>query len=144
LSVSTDASVFNGDVINAENNAGLCSNPEQRVNGAENANGGARPKQVTIVNELLMYVAYHRDGSTKDNMIRLLSSFYNESYIKAAKDILWAQARPCRSRGLQGCTRSKGHIYIRRSRTFPGYADLLGTDLGQSKLWPCLDKDMVD
>lgn len=47
-------------------------------------------RDVTVVNELLMYTAYHRKGSTRDDLIRMLCSFYKEEQMKDAKDLLWA------------------------------------------------------
>lgn len=57
------------------------------------SSGSSVRGEVCIVNELLMYTAYHRSRSTRDNLIRLLCSFYNEDEIKAAKDMLWASCK---------------------------------------------------
>ena len=72
------------EVVNAGTAEDDISAPDSAVQQVMTADS-----KVTVVNELLMYVACHRSGSTRDNTIRVLCSFYCEEEIKAAKDLLW-------------------------------------------------------
>ena len=45
--------------------------------------------EVTLVNELLMYLNCHRHGNTHDGLVKIVSTFYDESEIKLARDQMW-------------------------------------------------------
>ena len=72
-------------------------NSVQEVNGGESCdemvsvqNDVPSSRDVTLMNELLMYTAYHRKSSPRDDLIKLLCSFFKEEQVKDAKDLLWA------------------------------------------------------
>lgn len=44
-----------------------------------------------IVNEALMYAQCHRDGATKEGVIRVMAGFYTNEVLRDAKSLLWTR-----------------------------------------------------
>ena len=44
-----------------------------------------------LLNETLMYADFHRKGATKENIVKVLCSFYSDDELKSAKSLLYKQ-----------------------------------------------------
>ncbi len=46
-------------------------------------------EKITLVSEVLMYTNHYRNSSSKDSLLKVMSTAFTEEDLKATKDMLW-------------------------------------------------------